>query len=394
MPEGSTRKTGFIVALAGLFCLTAISTDVLISALPDIERAFDIRPGQGQFMITFFVGGFAIGQLIWGPVSDAIGRRPVVLVSLVAFVLFAALRAQADSFVALVAFRFLQGIFGGAGPTIARAIVQDVSSGEDSVRLMSLLTIILGFSPVVGPLLSSLMLTLGSWTFVFLFIVLYGCGTLLFSAISLNETNHARSQQMPLAGFRFALRRYLAEPSCRAGAILALLTFGGFYAILTGSPIFASDVYGISGEQFGAFFSFVGGGWIIGSLLSRLLASRWSLERVLALGVSLMVVGGASGAISTWLGLDLAILWGSCSIYTVGVGIVFPGSIVYAMRQVPDIAGAAAAFTSLAQLSGGIVAATLVGVLYNGTAFPMVIVMSLAALGAGLLFLIVIRRTD
>ena len=201
-PAMSARRVSLIGAL--LVAVGPIAMSLYLPSMAEIVRAFDTTPAMVKLTLTLYFGGFACAQLVAGPLSDALGRRPVTFLFIGGFSAASLLALFAPTIEFLIVARFLQGVGASAGVAVSRAIVRDTFSGEDSVRIMNLIGIILGLGPALAPTIGGLMITLAGWRSVFLLMALFGMAIILIMALGTRET--ASPDRAPLRLRRWRLR--------------------------------------------------------------------------------------------------------------------------------------------------------------------------------------------
>src|SRR6266705_566720 len=184
----SSRRAWLVFILGALSAFGPLSIDMYLPALPSLSRDFGTGASQAQLTLSACLLGLALGQVIAGPISDALGRRRPLLVGLTAYALASLLCVVAPSVYVLVALRFIQGLAGAAGIVIARAVVRDLHSGEALARFFSLLMLVNGLAPILAPLFGGLLLRFTSWRGVFIVLAVIGALLLLAAATSLGET--------------------------------------------------------------------------------------------------------------------------------------------------------------------------------------------------------------
>jgi MFS transporter, DHA1 family, multidrug resistance protein len=238
---------GMTVMLALLAALGPLSTDMYLPSLPAIARDLDATTAQTQLTLSAFLLGFALGQLVYGPASDRVGRRPVLLVGLAIFLAASAACAAATSIELLTAARFVQAV-GAAGPIVlARAMVRDLYEGPRAGRELSRMAAIMGLVPALAPILGGILQGLFGWRANFAATVLFGFGLGAAAVVAIPETIPARMPG-PLS-FSAMLKSFatlLRHPTYRVYVGLAALAYGGLFAFISGSSFVLQGIYGLS----------------------------------------------------------------------------------------------------------------------------------------------------
>lgn len=375
--------------LALLTAVGPLAIDMYLPSLPHLTAALGASPPEGQLTLSAFLIGFALGQVVYGPLSDARGRKPVLIASLGLFTFGSALCAVAPTIETLILARFIQAL-GGAGPVVlARSIVRDLYSGPRAARELARMATILGLIPAVAPLIGGLLESAFSWraTFVVLTVVL-GL-EMLVVALFLPETirvklTGATSPRAVLSSFGVLLRHrgfatYLG---------LTAIAFAGLFAYIATSSFILQSVYGLSAIAYGAAFAIGVIGFVGGTLAAGPLVKRRGLDGAIGAGAAAVAIGGALMLALVTLGPKTpAGVVVPMMIYLFGVGLVMPQAMASALQPFPERAGAASSLVGFAQMTTG----ALVGVALGrtlGTDFaPLALPVCVATFGIATLAL-------
>jgi MFS transporter, DHA1 family, multidrug resistance protein len=370
------------VILGAMSAFGPLATDMYLPAFPAIGAGFAAESGAVQGTLAAFFAGMSVAQLVYGPLADRYGRRPPLLLGLLIFTLASLGCVAAGDIGALGWMRFCQGLGGCAGMVMARAIVRDVAEGPAAIRLMSQLTLVMGLAPILAPSIGSGLLALGSWRLIFWALAVYSAALAVVVALALPESlpPARRRREGPLG----IARTYLALARDRhftAHALAATLPLAGMFAYIAGSPFVFMTLHGIAPRDYGLFFGANAFGIMLLSRLNPLLIRRFAPASVLAaalLGMAtaglLLVLIAATG----WGGFPALAALLFC--YVAGVGVVMPLGTVLAMARQGAQAGSASAVIGTLQFGLGAIAGALLGVLQDGTALPMALI--IAACGA------------
>lgn len=365
-----------------------LAIDTYLPALPTITRQFGATPAAVQLSLSVYFIGIALGQAVYGPLSDRHGRRPPLFAGLALFVVGSLGCALAPNVSALVAFRFVQALGGCAPLVIPRAVVRDLFDERDSVRMLSVLMLVMGLAPILAPLIGGQMLKYLGWRSVFWAYVLYGSVLLLVVAVGLEESLPAdRRTRQPLVA---VLRTYggLLRDWRYLGYVLSGgLVFAGLLAYIAGSPFIFIELYGISPQRFGFFFGSNAIGIIAASQVNRFFVHRYTARQILqaVLWITLTAsVGLLFGAYSNYAGLVGIVLplWFFVAMH----GIVSPNTTALAMSPYGAVAGSASALLGTVQFLLGAAAGALIGAFADGTARPFATVLAVCGFGAFVLF--------
>ena len=362
------------IVLALLTALGPLATDMYLPSLPAITTEFAASVEQTQLTLSLFLVSFALGQLIYGPISDRIGRRPLLLAA-IGIVLAADLACTiaGDMFV-LVAARMLQGV-ATAGPIVlARSIVRDLYEGRRAGQELSRMGSIMGLVPAIAPFFGALIHEAVGWRMTFGVQMLLAAAIGLCVLLALPETIGARRRMDRLtpAGF---LRNYaglIAVRAYRVHVAVACSIFAGLFTFISTSSHVLQSGYGLSEIAFGISFGLVGLAYVTGTLIGTRLVGRADTDhgvrvgaRVMLPAAALMLVLALSG------GSHAAEVVGPMLLFMVGLGIAFPQAIAGAMMPFPDRAGAASSLLGFAQMLTGATVGAFAAWAYDGTAVPL-----------------------
>lgn len=368
--------------LALLTALGPLSTDMYLPALPAIAAAMEASTAQTQLTLSAFLVGFACGQVLCGPLSDRIGRKPVLATGLAIFVVATIGCALAPSIEALSLARFAQAL-GASGPIVlARAIVRDLYEGPRAGRELSRMGTIMGVVPALAPILGGLIFAALGWRAIFAAIGAAAALLAFVVVVALPETLRARdpsplSPGSILRGFRDLLR----HPTYRVYVALSTLTYSGLFAFISGSSFVLQGAYGLSEIAFAFSFALMVTGFIAGTLVAQRVVPARGLDGTIALGVAAQATGGGLmlvlALVGTGSSFEITVPMG---LYALGVGLTMPQAMAAAMQPFPDRAGAASSLFGICQMS----VAALVGIGLGaalGTT-PLALPATVAVLGA------------
>ncbi|MET9300369.1 multidrug effflux MFS transporter [Micromonospora aurantiaca] len=380
--DRTTASTGGVTLLVLLGTLTAIgplSLDMYLPAFPAMTRDLGADQAGIQLSLTTCLIGLALGQLVTGPLSDRWGRRRPVLVGVVAYTVLALACAAAPNAPLLAAARFAQGVAGGMGVVVARAVVRDLYSGRDAAKYFSRLTLVFGVAPVAAPGVGSLVLRFGSWRAVFVALAVIGAVLAVAVALRLPETlPPERRSTGGLGATVRTMRSLLADRVYLGYALTQGFAFAGLFAYISGSSFVFQDVFGVSAAVFSVIFGVNALALVaVGQANARLL-DRFTPRRLL---VTTLVAGlvTAIGVLSGALAGSLAVTAVALFAFVGSLGMVMPNSTALALDAHARHAGTAAALMGGIQSVVGALAAPLVGLGGEGSALPMAVVLAGAA---------------
>ena len=308
--DSTRHRLGFFATallLSMLMASLALSVDSTLPSMPLAAADFGVSDGTIQFSLSIFMAGIAAGQLVYGPISDRFGRRPVLLAAFCVFVASAAGCALSVSIDYFFAFRFVQGLAACAASVLARAIIRDLFDREDAAKMVAYVMMLHGFAPIVGPVLGA-HLTVGlGWRAIYWFLAVYGVLALAVTWRALGETVPARRLDALRPGP--LLRTYLRVLSSRAfvGYMLMLgACYCGLFAFLVASATSLINHVGVSIETYGYLFAGCMMVFVCGSWLSARLVGRRSIRGMVVAGGAMMFCAGPAMAALGFAGVDTA----------------------------------------------------------------------------------------
>ena len=385
-PSLNNRETSvaLTILLGILIALSALGTDLYVPALPGIADAFDAPVSAAQLTLTTYFLGIAAGQLLWGPLSDRFGRRPVLLAALATMLAVAIVAPFLQSIGTLAAARLVQGLGMAGGVMAARSVVRDLHAHEQAARVLSRMMVVFSVVPIAAPIAGAAIVARGGWPAIFWAYAAIATVLLAAVALGLRETAPAaRGSIHPLdiartLGTILSERRFVAPFLvflCAQVAILAWVTNSAF-ALVRG--------LGVPLAAYGWMFAAVMLGQIVGAWTSSRLVMRMGSPRLLGVGGRLMFAGGLAAAALAWGGSNLA--WQSVvapfCIVLLGASIIVPSATALALSPFPHAAGAASSLIGAIGFTVAAVISTALAAAFDGTARPMASVAALAGAGA------------
>ncbi len=365
--------------LSFLTALGPLSMDMYLPSLPDIARSLQAPVLNVQLTISSYLFGFAVGQIFYGPISDRLGRKPVLLVALVLYAAATVACASAQSIHELIAARFIQALGGAGSIVLARAVVRDIYSGARAGRELSLMGSITAFAPIVAPVIGGVLQTVFGWRAIFVLLVVFAGVSGAAAAFLLPETlKESPAGRFSFAGMAELYRSVLVHRGFLANLGILTTTFVGLFAWVSGAPIvMQGSVYGLSPLVFGVTFAIGAAGYMVGAYISARIVIRLGLDRTMGIGCATLAIGGLTMAAVVALGLT-NVLWfvGAMTIYLAGLGFALPTSMAGALTPFPDRAGTASSLMGFAQQSSAAIAAGCIGLYLGHSAWPVAAVVS------------------
>lgn len=383
------------VALALLLGLQAMSTDIYLPALPMLAIDLQAPMPAVQLTMSALILGFGVAQLVWGPVADRVGRRPVLLAGLALYTAAALGALLADGIVQVIAWRALQGAGMAAAVVCARAMVRDLYEPHEGAHVMSQALTGLGFIAIASPIVGGVLAALAGWRATMAALVLLGTGLLAFVIWRVPETIRVRNPgATQLAPLLAQLGRTLAHRGFQAWAALVCCTYGGLMVFLAGSSFVLIDGLGFSAWQCGLAMGSNSLAYVAGTVICRRLLPRFGLAGAVvraagftALAAVLMLMVALSGHYSIWT--LLIPQW----IYALGHGVHQPCGQAGAVGPFPHAAGVASALAGFALALVGIAVSLWLGWHLVGAApRPYFLALSAFATGTSLIAWTLVRR--
>lgn len=387
-PHPGIRRGEFVAFVAALMGVNALGVDLMLPALPEIGTELGAPSDNArQWVVTAYVFGFGVGQLVYGPLADRFGRRPIILLSLIGFVGASLFAATAQTFTALIAARMLQGLLSASSRVLAVAIVRDSYSGRAMARITSLAQMIFFLVPILAPTIGQALLALGPWRFIFYVLGGFAAFVLAWAVFRLPETL-APADRRPISfqSLSEAYRLTLTNRYSLGYSLAAALTFGGIIAFVSTSQQVFAETFDAGGRftlLFGICAFFMGCASFVNSRLVEQLGTRAISQAGLIALIILSVLH---------VGVDLAdmeTLWTYVAFQALSmtcIGLCGSNFGAMAMQPVGHIAGTASSIQGFITGIGAVLVASMIGQAYDGTTLPL----ALGYLGIGLGALVIV----
>jgi len=382
------RRVRLALVLGALSAFPALTIDMYLPGMPVMAEDLHAGAGLVQLTVTVFVVGLAVGQVMVGPLSDAWGRRPLLVAGLAGYVVGSLACLVAPTVGWLIAARVLQSLGAAAATVLSRAIVRDHFDGLAMTRFLSTLMLVNGVATVVAPVLGGQLLVVTSWRAVFVVLTVVGIALLLVVVLGLPESlPEERRQPADLGASLRTFAQLCRDRSYLRYVLAAALMFASMFAYISGSSFVLQDVHGLSAQQFSALFAVNAVGIALFGQVNAVLVGRVADEHAL-LGASLVIgaLAGLGVLVCTLLALPLAALLVCLFLVVSMLGPVLANATSLAMTPHASSAGAAASLQGVLQfLVGGLVASAM-GVLGEASPVAMGAAIFLSAAAALLVF--------
>jgi DHA1 family bicyclomycin/chloramphenicol resistance-like MFS transporter len=357
------RRRRLAPLLAALAMFGPFSIDTMFPAFPAIAAQLQASPLAMQQTLSVYMIAYALMSLLHGPLSDALGRRGVILGGVALFVLASIGCALSGSIGELLAFRALQGMSAGAGLIVGRAIIRDCFDGADAQRLMSTVSMIFGVAPAIAPIVGGWVVAYARWPMIFWLLALFAA-ILWFACLAFLPETHPRERRMPLSprgmitGYAHIMRDRAFLPLVLAGT----LGFNALFIYVASAPVFVLDLLGLDEQQFAWLFIPAIGGIMLGSFFSGRMAGRLSADTTIRLGYSIMLIASAINIGVTLLLPKPVVPWSVLPIglHSTGIGIAFPTLTLQLLDRFPLHRGGASSMQAFVSL---VLSATIAGLI-------------------------------
>lgn len=389
--------TLIIVLLSMLLGIQPVATDLYLPALPTIKAEFGAELSQVQLTLSALLLAFGTSQLVWGPLSDRFGRRPILLCGLGLFTLAGLGCVLASSMQELIVWRALQGAAMGAVVMCARAIVRDLYTPETGAGVMSKALSGLGLLACASAPLGGLLTDLWSWHAALGLVMGFGAITLALVAWTFKETVHRKNPHA--LQFQVLAKTWwhiLRHSTFVAFICVSIGSYGGLFAFLASSSFVFIDLLGLARWEYGLLLFSMAFTYLLGTMLCRRLLARWGVTHTVAIGGGFSLLGGCLMMLNAWLGWQSVVgLMGPFYLFVLAHGIHQPCGQSGAVGPFPKAAGAASALGGFLMMAAAFATGLWLGTAKDGSAMPMAQSIAfwsvLTALSA---WLLVLRRGD
>ena len=373
----------FLLILSLLMGFASISTDMYLPAMPAMSRALHAAKGMIELTVSGYLIGFSLGQLLWGPISDKYGRKPIIAAGIVLFITGAAGCALSQNIQTMIGWRVVQAIGASSCVSLSRAMVRDIYTGNRAAQMLSILITVMAIAPLLGPFIGGQIIVHSSWQTIFWTLVCIGIITLV-GLCTIPETlpPHRRNKD----AVRKAAANYLQL--LRSRSIIAYAGSGGFltggvFAYVAGSPNVYIDYFGVPETYYGFFFGSVIAGIMAVNLINSRLVVRYGFNRMLWAGSLAAMLTSLFTVVIAWSGFGG--LWSlavTIFIFISASGLIQANSLAGAMADHPEKAGAVSSLIGSIQYGCGIFGSALVGIFADGSPRPLGVLIAVAGIGS------------
>jgi DHA1 family bicyclomycin/chloramphenicol resistance-like MFS transporter len=381
-----------IAILVAVTATGPLALNILMPSMPGLPAVFGTDYATVQLTLSLYLIGLAGAQLIYGPLSDRYGRRPVLLAGLGVFLLGSTTGALADSISMVIAGRVLQAVGGCAGMVLGRAIVRDLYERDRAASVIAYVTMAMVVAPMLSPLFGGFLDDWLGWRATFWFVALYGTVVVVFCFWLLGETHRTRLPFPGATGMLFSYLRLLRSPLFIGYALGISFASASFFAFLGGAPYVMIEIMGRPPSEYGLYFMMGGAGYMSGNFISGRVSTRFGVERMFTAGAVITFFGALTMLVGALAGvLTPLALFGPMMISAIGNGLSLPNGFAGAVSVDPRITGAASGLAGFLQMGLGASASFLVGYVLTDSQLPLALVMT-ASSALAVVAAVMIRR--
>lgn len=373
------------LTLGILTAIGSISIDMYLPAFSVMSSYFKVPMVRMETTVTLFLFGMSFGQLFIGPLSDVWGRKLPLKIGLSVYILCSVACMLTSSFTLLLALRFIQGLAGSACQVISRALVNDLYKGNRAAHVFTLLQILMGVSPILAPMVGGLLSDASTWKYLFLIMaILSGMGLLGCLTVLPDGKPGTAIKQLNFKGIRNAYSQCIKSPSFVNYALVRAVSNSAAFAMITGSPFVFTQIYAVSQKQFGFIFSMLAVGIIVTGIINTRLLKHFEVKVITKYALIFQLITGAGMILVIYFNGPFYLLLIFAFLFLSMLGPILPNTTALYLATLPAFSGSASALIgSLSYLSAFLITSVL-SLLHNNTAYPMVFTMwtcTIVALG-------------
>lgn len=378
----SLSERQIVLTLACLAAITPLAIDMYLPAFPAIAKSLQTSIPNVEISLSLFFFGIAMGQLFGGPISDAYGRRPMVIIGLVLFGLSSLLLSFTDNIELFWVLRTIQSFGGGIATVNVSATVRDRFEGKESARIFSLIAMVMLLAPLLAPTMGSFILSFFRWNTIFILLSLYAFFALGFYLLRFPPVAQKRMKVTPIDNYKTVLSHKMAM----VFIVSQILSSSGMYTFITSSSFIYMEHFHVSSNQFALFFALNVTLLMVVGRVNAWLVTRKDPLLLLRIGIGAQAFLGIALFLAHEQSID--VIFPLIGLYIGALGLVFGNSVSLALEFFPSISASANAIIGVLQYSVGALMGFIASSLHDGTLFPITCVMMIVScLGAALLFL-------
>lgn len=383
MTTKDTQKLSLqlILLLGAIAALTPLAIDMYLPAMPSIARDLAVSPSAVQVTLTAYTAGFAIGQLLHGPLADSYGRRPVLIVGVVLFAVAACVSALSQGIVELTWVRAAQGFAGASAAVIIQALVRDMFEREEFARTMSFITLVMTVAPLAAPMMGGYLSIWFGWRSIFWLLALFSLVIILAVMVKIPETL-PKEKRLPfhLGSILRNYARMLITPAAVGLIFSSGFSFAGMFTFLTVGSFVYIDLYHVSTEHFGLLFGLNIVCLIMMTSINGRMVKKMGSHWMLRFGLTVQLLAGIGLVCGQLFGLGL---WGvviPVMLFVGTISIIGSNTMACLLAKYPHMAGTASSLAGTMRFGTGTVVGGMVAMMPDATAWPMALTMAVCAL--------------
>ena len=375
--------------LSLLTALGPLAVDMYLPSFPEIGRLLAASPATVQLTLSLYMVSYAVGQVIYGPLSDRYGRVRVLRAALAIYCVASLACAVAPDIEMLLTARIVQALGSSGAVVLARAVVRDLYSGARAGRELSLMAAIMALAPVFAPTIGGVLQSAFGWRSHFVLQIAFGLIAAYFVWRKLPETLRQRTGSISPRAIFSGYAEIARNRAVLAYVGMLAVSFAGVFAWISGSSFVLQDIYGLSALSFGLAFAAASGGYLAGTTVATRIVLRLGLDRTIGIGAIALAAGGLAAVAAIPLGGGSPIpLIAAMALYAVGMGLVQPQTMAGAMMPFPHRAGTASSLLGVSQMVCAALIGAIVGRLIGTSAWPVAIPLALTGCGTLLLWIV------
>lgn len=375
------------VILGAIGALTPLAIDMYLPAMPSIAKELGVTPGDVQITLTSYTAGFAIGQLLHGPLSDSFGRKPILIIGVSLFALGSIVCATTYDIESLKYIRAAQGFAGAAAAVVIQALVRDMFEKEDFARTMSFITMVVMVAPLIAPMIGGYLAEWIGWRSIFWVLTLFAVMVIGAVCFKIPETLKVENRQK--LRFKTTIQNYVRlflNPVAIGLMLSGAFSFAGMFAFLTAGSFVYIDIYGIETSEFGYLFGLNIIGLFSMTTVNGRIVKKMGSKWMLSFAIAVQLIAGI-GLFFGWMA-DIG-LWGIVPfvmLYISMMSTVGSNSMAILLSAYPSMAGTASSLAGTLRFGTGSLIGVVVAMLPSDSAWPMILVMTMCAVSSALFY--------
>lgn len=363
-----------VLIFSALSAFAPLATDMYLASFPQLATSLHTDIGMMGLSLSVYFIGLSVGQIFYGPLIDRFGRKPPLLIGIFLYTVSSGLLAITSSIWLFLALRLLQAIGGCGGMVVSRTMVSDLLEEREAARFFSLMMVVTGIGPIVAPIMGGYLLYLSGWQSIFIFLTLLGLICLIATQRVIPET-WPPEKHIPLSlgttlrsfGHILVHRRFMVP------TLLGGITSGAIFAFIGGAPFVYMQLFGVAKDHFGWVFGLNAIGITLAAQANRTLLKYFSLQALIQASLAIETI---SALLLLWLGPSLSLVWfvimmGLC---LATIPLVGANTTAMAMAACGEQRGAGSSILGVLQFAVAALASAVVGLLHNGTMYPMLFI--------------------